>query len=160
MRFQFGLSSLFVLTLLTACILSVYRCLGPVYGALSAVPLSIVAMLLLSTHWRCTPGAVIGAVLAGLVGFFLVIRFEKSDPQFVRAVTLGSFGGSWGGCIHAIILKRRVIGGILLALSLLVFAGSLLASRPARSRRPPCIPAVFEYPGIEEIRPLHLRETT
>ena len=43
-RYQFGLRSLFGLTLLVACILSVLRFLGPAYGMASVVPLGTIAI--------------------------------------------------------------------------------------------------------------------
>jgi hypothetical protein len=120
-RFQFGLSSLFVLTLLVACVLSAYRCLGPLYGLLSAVPLGIVATLLLCTRWRCTVGSVIGAGILAVIGVLFVINFDRSDPKFLKAmVTLGSFGGAFGASIHAIVLKRWILGSIMLVVSILV----------------------------------------
>jgi hypothetical protein len=126
-RFQFGLSSLFLLTLLVACILSIYRCLGPMYGVLSAIPLSIVATLLLYTRWRCTFGSLIGAGTLAVLGFFILVHWNPSDPKYVKSiVTLGAFGGAVGASIHAIILKRWIVGSILLAISILILLGTLL----------------------------------
>ena len=121
-RYQFGLSSLFVLTLLAACILSIYRCLGPGYGWLNTIPLGIVGILLLCTHWRCAIGALVGAAVLTVFGVYCIIRFQRSDPLFVKAaVTLGAFGGAFGASVHAIFLQRRILGGLLLAAAILVF---------------------------------------
>ena len=125
-RFQFSLASLFTLTFLVACVLSVCRCLGPLYGWASAIPLGIVTLLLLCTRFRCTIGTMIGAVILAVLGYFLIIGYAKSDPHFIKAmVLLGSYGGAAGASIHAIILKRWVIGGILLAVAILVLAAIL-----------------------------------
>ena len=131
-QYQFTLASLFVLTLLVACILSLYRCLGPAYGLVSAIPLGIIAVLLLRTRWHCTIGTVIGSVILPLVGLYLIIGFDRSDPRFLKAVvTLGSFGGAFGAGLHAIILKRWIIGSILLAVSIIVFVAILVNAIPA-----------------------------
>ena len=129
------LASLFVLTLLVACILSAYRCLGPTYGLISAVPLGVIAILLLYTRWKCTIGTLIGGIVLSLAGFYWIIGFDRSDPRFLKAmVTLASFGGAWGCSIDAIIRKRRIVGGILLAVSIIVFVAILEMPLPA----PPC----------------------
>ena len=130
-RFQFGLSSLFVLTLLVACVLSIYRCLGPGYGWLNTIPLGIVAILLLSTRWRCMMGTFVGAAVLTLIGVCWIIGFEKSDPRFLKAaVTLASFGGAFGASVHAIVLKWRIIGGLLLAAAIFLFAAVLFNAIP------------------------------
>jgi hypothetical protein len=120
-----------VLTLLTACILSVNKCLGPVYGWLSAIPLGIVALLLLATHWRCTIGTVLGAVILALIGYWRVIGYSVSDPHFAKAiVTLASYGGAWGASLHAIFLKRWIIGNLLLIVLIVVFILILYVPAP------------------------------
>jgi hypothetical protein len=125
-RFQFGIASLLLLTLLVACILSVGKCLGPVYGLLSAIPLSIVAILLLSTCWRCVVGTLIGSVVFALLGFY-ILQWDPLKPEYVKAVvTLAAFGGAIGASIHTIVLKRLALGGIFLALSILILLGTLL----------------------------------
>lgn len=126
-RYQFGLASLLLLTFLVACILSAYRCLGPLYGWNTAIPLGIVAILLLYTRWQCTLGVLMGGAVLSLVGVYGIIGFDRSDIRFIKAlVTLGSFGGAWGGSIHAIVSKRPIVGGLLLAISIIVFVVLLL----------------------------------
>jgi hypothetical protein len=121
-RFQFGLSSLLVLTLLVACILSVYRCLGPVYGLLSAIPLGFVAVLILATHWRCAVGTLVGAFILALIGYRWVVGFSVYDPHFAKAmVTLTSYGAAWGAGVHAVLVRRWILGGLLLVISIVVF---------------------------------------
>jgi hypothetical protein len=130
--YQFGLASLFWLTLLVACILSINRTLGPPYGWLSAIPLGIVATLALRTRWRSMVGFGIGFAVLSLVGYFFIIGFKPSDPKFVKAmVTLGSFGGAVGASINAIVLKRWIIGSILLAASIIAFLAALVIPIPS-----------------------------
>lgn len=135
-RYQFGLASLLLLTFLVACILSVYRCLGPVHGLMSAIPLGIIAILLLYTGWQCTIGTVIGVAVLSFVGLYL-IGFEPTDPRFLKAmVTLGSFGGAFGASIHAIVLKQRVVGGILLVVTIVALLAALLIAVPEPANPP------------------------
>jgi len=146
-RYQFGLASLLLLTLLVACILSVNRCLGLVYGWISAIPLGIVAVLLLYTRWRCAIGTLLGAGVLSLIGFYLIIAFERSDPRFLKAmVMLGSFGGAFGASIHAIILKRRVVGSLLLVVSIVAFLAVLLVVAPD-----PSPPNVLPNPSSQSL---------
>jgi hypothetical protein len=66
-----------------------------------------------------------------MLGFYVVIRINPSDPKFVKAlVTLGSFGGAFGASVHAILLKQRIIGSILLVTSIIVFVASLMIPIP------------------------------
>jgi hypothetical protein len=126
-RYQFGLASLCLLTLLVACILSAYRCLGPVYGWISAIPLGIIAILLLYAGWQCTIGTLIGGVVLSLVGIRWIIGFDVSDIRFFKAmVTLGSYGGAFGASIHAIIRKRWIVGSVLLAVAIIVLVVVLI----------------------------------
>jgi len=119
-RFQFGLRSLFELTFLVACILAVAKWIGPEFGWISAVPLGIVAVVVLSTHWRCMLGTVIGfAILVVAVICLSGIKTPGADlPKAI--VTVGSFGGAFGASIHAIILRQRGIGVSCLVASIIV----------------------------------------
>jgi hypothetical protein len=121
-RHQFSLSSLFTLTFVVACVLAAARCQGPKYGPVTVVPLGIIAVLALYTQWRCLVGTVIGAVIVGVYGFFGLVLPHGRDPGYSNAMFLvEACGGAIGASIDAIILKRWVVGAVMLAASVTIF---------------------------------------
>lgn len=105
-RYQFGLASLFHLTFLVACILAVTKWIGPFFGWVAAVPLGIIAILLLCTHWHCIIGTVVGfAVLSSC----LIAACGMPNVELLKnVVAFGSFGGAIGASVHAILLWQCI----------------------------------------------------
>jgi hypothetical protein len=130
-RNQFTIRSLLLLMALVAWILGVNRWLGPPFGWITAVPLSIVALLVLVTRGWATLGAVFGFVAFCLLGYFQIIQWDKTDPRFLQSlICFASFGGAAGGSIHALFLKRWVLGSLsLLASVVWLGAVSMMAVR-------------------------------
>lgn len=128
-QFQFNLASLFELTFLVACTLSVSIWVSREFWWFTAIPLGIIAILLLCTRWHCTIGTLIGFVSGIAVLFFVTacwIRSARANPDWLQDMVLvGSYGGAFGASIHAIVLKQRLLGGILLAVTIIVFFFSL-----------------------------------
>jgi hypothetical protein len=118
-RLQFTIGSLLWVTFLASCILAAYRSLGPHYGGHSIIPLTVVAILALATRGWTIPACSLGFVILWLT-IELAVRFNSNDAHQVKAMlVLGFFGAAAGGSIHAIILRRRSLGIVLLAVSML-----------------------------------------
>jgi hypothetical protein len=127
-RRQFTTAALLFVMTLVAWILAVNRWLGPPYGWMTAIPLAIVALLVLITRGRAAVGTVVGFTALCLLGYFLIIGWEPTDPRFLKSlVCLGSFGGAAGGSIHALFMKRWIVGSLSLIASIVSFAAILMA---------------------------------
>lgn len=60
-------------------------------------------------------GCIVGSVTFCVIAYLLFINWEPSDLRFLKCmVVVGSYGGAAGSSIHAIVLKRWIVGGVLL----------------------------------------------
>ena len=126
---QFTTRALFVVMALVAWILGVNRWLGPPFGWMTAIPLTIVAFLVLFTRGWATLGAMVGFVVLGLLGYFVIIQWDKSDPRFIKSlVCVASFGSAAGGSIQALLMKRWILGSLSLLASFVTFAAISMIS--------------------------------
>jgi hypothetical protein len=86
------------------------------------MPLGIIAGLALYTQWRCLVGTAIGIVAVGVYGFFCLVVLHGGEPGYSNAMFLvEACGGAIGASIDAIILRRQVVGTLMLAASVAVY---------------------------------------
>jgi hypothetical protein len=112
------------LTVLVALIVAVTvnRWLGPPYGWLVAIPAGIAGTLAVRTHGWSLIGGAVGFPVSCLIGYWFILGDALPYLKLIRAlVVIGSYGAATGGSIHAIVLKHRIVGGVCLVATSIVF---------------------------------------
>ena len=123
---QFTIQSLLGAVFLISWILAVNRWLGSPYGWLTAIPLSVVALLALRARGKILIGAAFGFAGMAIIGCAFIIEWNSSDPRLLKsAITIGSFGARWGASLNAIVIHLRVLGALALVAAAVIFGFTL-----------------------------------
>ena len=119
---QFTLRGLCAVTFIVAWILAVNRWLGPPYGSLTAMPLSILAVLVVVARQQILIGAILGALLLSFIGIAFLIQWDPADPRYAKSLLLLAAGGcATGGSINALAVRRWLLGGLSLLGSIAIW---------------------------------------
>ena len=109
-------------TFVVSWVLAVNQWLEEEYGWRTAIPCGIFGGILFLVDWRTIFGTLIGFGVMALVGYAFIVGYDPPSPRFFKAMlVVTSFGGAAGSSINAIVLRRRLIGGIGLMTSIVSF---------------------------------------
>jgi hypothetical protein len=158
LRFQFSVRSLIWLTVLVALFfaISLNQWLGPPYGLLTAIPVGVIGSLAVCTRGWSLIGSALGFPTLCLIGYWLILGDALPYAAFVKAmVVIGSYGAAVGGSIHAILLRHRIVGGLCLTATSIVFVTILVFPPSVRVDRPdsPTSPANKARPQVGPVSP-------
>jgi hypothetical protein len=127
--YQFRVRDLLFATTLVASTLGLFLWLGWPWNWPILLPVAIIVLLGLRTRWHTSLGCFLGMATFAVVGW-IAIGYPKSDPSFARSMAfIVTYGGSWGAGIHALLLRRWILGALSLAITLAAFA-ALMSLHP------------------------------
>ena len=121
-RTTYSLRTLLFFTALIAWILGINNWLGDPFGWLTAIPLALGLPVFILRPWSFL-GGIAGFVVFALIGEFFLIRWDRSDPEYLPClVTVGGYGLTCGAGAVAFFLRLRILGGITCLSAIVAFA--------------------------------------
>lgn len=108
-RWWFSVRSLLFATFLVAWVLAVNNALANPYGWLTSIPLAYSAPLLLMNP-RTILGGGIGALMFGVIGELGIGWPHYELRYWLAIIVFVAYGFACGAAVHAIFLKRYVVG--------------------------------------------------